>query len=185
MGSITKDARFGRINVRVNRCHGGLALQVLVLCTGNSARSIMAECLIHKYGNGRMKAYSAGSKPVGKVSPIAVELLRTEGHALDQLRSKSVHEFANHTDINLVINVCDSAKDDPCPVFANSPLNVHWSLPDPAAIKDDVAARQAFSDVYGALKKSIKALIDAEKAGLTGHALGAALRAAAPRMEGK
>ena len=136
-------------------------LNVLFLCTGNSARSILAEGLLNKLGSSRFRAYSAGSKPVGQPNPYAIERLVAEGISTDFARSKSWHEFTQADDmhIDLVITVCDSAAREVCPIFPGRALMVHWGLPDPAGLSDGRASRIAFGRTYSSLKKRILAML--------------------------
>lgn len=124
---------------------------VLFLCTGNSACSIMAEALISTMGHGRFKGYSAGSRPTGKVNPFAVEQIQRTGYPLENLRSKSWDEFgaqgAPHMDF--IITVCDSAAGEQCPVWPGHPVSSHWGFEDPAAVEGtDEQKREAFEKVY-------------------------------------
>lgn len=124
---------------------------VLVLCTGNSARSIMAEALINTMGSGRFRAYSAGSRPGGTVNPFAVEQVAATGYPLDLLRSKSWDEFAtpDAPRMDFVITVCDNAAGEVCPIWPGHPLTAHWGFEDPAAaIGTDDDKRRAFDRVY-------------------------------------
>ncbi|MBL4801411.1 MAG: arsenate reductase ArsC [Emcibacter sp.] len=134
---------------------------LLVLCTGNSARSIIAEALFNAIGGRYFKAYSAGSHPTGKVNPFAVEQIGTLDDTL-ALRSKSWDEFGGPMAPNLdfVITVCGNAAQEICPCFSGSPLHIHWGLPDPAAVTgpdDDI--RRAFTDCFELLQGRIKMLI--------------------------
>jgi len=135
--------------------------EVLFLCTGNSARSILGEVLLNELGRGRFRAYSAGSHPVGRVNPGAIEKLRAEGHETAGLRSKSWHEFtgADAPALDLVVTVCDSAAAETCPVWPGSPANLHWSLPDPAACRDPAERKAAFERVYTELRTKIMQLV--------------------------
>ncbi len=139
--------------------------KVLFLCTQNSARSILAECVLNRLGAGRFEAHSAGSRPAGRVNPGALEMLAREGHPTAQLRSKSWDDFARPgaPEMDLVITVCDNAAGEPCPVWPGAPTRAHWPLPDPAAIADPAARAAAFAKVYRKIEARVGALI-AEKA---------------------
>jgi len=133
---------------------------VLFLCTGNSARSILAEAIMNEIGAGRFKAYSAGSFPKGEVHPAALTLLKQSGHPVDGLRSKSWDEFAgpNAPQIDFVFTVCDNAANEVCPIWPGKPMTAHWGLPDPAAVvENDVEQRLAFTDTYRMLTNRIRA----------------------------
>jgi arsenate reductase len=124
---------------------------VLFLCTGNSARSIMAEALLNVRGKGRFQAFSAGSHPTGKVNPFAIELVEKLGYATENLRSKSWDEFAapGAPGIDFVITVCDNAAGEVCPIWPGRPNKAHWSFADPAAVQGtDDEKRRAFHDIY-------------------------------------
>ena len=116
---------------------------VLFLCTGNSARSILAECVLNRLGRGRFKAYSAGSFPKGQVHPVAIELLERQGYPTDALRSKSWDEFAaaGAPRLDFVFTVCDNAAGEVCPIWPGQPMTAHWGLPDPAAVEGTSAER--------------------------------------------
>ena len=132
---------------------------VLVLCTGNSARSILGEVLFNVLGKGRFKAYSAGSKPVGCVNPFALDLLLQQGHSIAGLRSKSWDEFAvaGAPQIDFIFTVCDNAAGETCPVWPGKPATAHWGIPDPAHIEDgDEAKRAAFRKAYEQLARRIQ-----------------------------
>jgi arsenate reductase (thioredoxin) len=133
-------------------------LNVLFLCTGNSARSIMAEAILNSMGAGRFTAYSAGSHPTGRVNPLAVELLRLNQVPTERLRSKSWDEFAQPgaPRMHVVLTVCDQAAAEACPVWSGAPMRAHWGLPDPAAAQgsDDVK-RRAFHLAYAELQRRI------------------------------
>lgn len=135
--------------------------KVLFLCTGNSARSIVAEVLLNALGDGSYRAFSAGSQPVGAVNPGALAVLRKHGHAVDGLRSKSWDEFSgsNAGEIDLVVTVCDNAAAESCPVWNGAPENLHWGLPDPARIEDDAERAAAFETTYQALTDRINVLM--------------------------
>ena len=130
---------------------------VLFLCTGNSARSILAEVLMNELGKGKYCAYSAGSHPVGQVNPGAIEKLRSAGHSVDGLASKSWDEFAGESaiDFDLVVTVCDNAAGETCPVWNGSPRRLHWGVADPAAHEDPDKRRAAFNHAYDALREKI------------------------------
>ena len=122
---------------------------VLFLCTGNSARSIIAESIMNRYGQGRFKAFSAGSHPKGKVHPYTIDLLKNLNYATDGLRSKSWDEFAvpGAPELNFVLTVCDDAANESCPVWPGQPMSAHWGVPDPAAVEGSEAVkRAAFAD---------------------------------------
>lgn len=135
---------------------------VLFLCTGNSARSQVAECILNRVGQGRFRAYSAGSQPSGEVHPLALDLLRNENHDVDALRSKSWAEFEadGAPQMDIVITVCDNAAAEACPVWPGQPITAHWGLPDPAAATGDDAQRKAsFADVYRELSVRLEKMV--------------------------
>ena len=131
-------------------------MNVLFLCTGNSARSIMAEGLLDKYGNGQFHAYSAGSFPTGQVNPYALERLQLEGITLADARSKSWNEFAqpDAPSLDFVITVCDNAANEVCPVWSGQPITAHWGVFDPAAM-DEKEKRLAFAKAFAILERRI------------------------------
>jgi arsenate reductase len=131
---------------------------VLVLCTGNSARSILGEVLFNHLGRGRFKAYSAGSKPAGKVNPGALELLQQQGYGTEGLRSKSWDEFAapGAPEFDFIFTVCDNAAGEACPVWLGHPATAHWGIPDPAHVEGDDARRAAFRKAYEQLARRIQ-----------------------------
>ena len=131
---------------------------VLFLCTGNSARSIMAEAILNKLGERNFHAYSAGSQPKGWVHPEAIQLLRSLGYETSGLRSKSWSEFADPGApiLDFVFTVCDNAAGEVCPVWPGQPMTAHWGLPDPAEAKGNPAeVTLAFKDTYRMLNQRI------------------------------
>lgn len=135
---------------------------VLFLCTGNSARSILAECTLNRLGQGRFQAFSAGSQPTGKVNPYALELLTGESYSIEGLHSKSWDEFSgpDAPSLDFIITVCGNAADEVCPVWPGHPATAHWGVPDPAAVIDNPeAARDAFLSAYAKLKARIQLFI--------------------------
>jgi protein-tyrosine-phosphatase len=131
---------------------------VLFLCTGNSARSILAECILNREGQGRFKAFSAGSHPKGQVHPFALDLLKKMNHPTAGLRSKSWDEFADADvpHLDFVFTVCDNAADEVCPIWPGQPMTAHWGVPDPAAAEGTDAERHlAFADAYRMLGNRI------------------------------
>ena len=135
---------------------------VLFLCTGNSARSILAEAALNRAGEGRFRAYSAGSQPKGTVHPEALRRLEAEGYDTATLRSKSWDEFSRPgaPAIDFVITLCDSAASESCPIWPGHPITAHWGLPDPAAVEGGDAERAAaFADTLQALDHRIARLL--------------------------
>ena len=129
---------------------------VLFLCTGNSARSILGEAIVNRLGGGRFRGFSAGSQPKGEVHPYTLDLLRQLNHPTGDLRSKSWDEFAapGAPELDFVFTVCDNAAKEVCPIWPGQPMSAHWGIPDPAAEK-----RAAFADAYGRLHNRIAAFI--------------------------
>jgi len=149
-------------------------LNVLFLCTGNSARSIMAETILNALGKGRFKAYSAGSHPTGRVSPLAIELLQANRLPVEGLRSKSWDEFAQADApfLHFVFTVCDQAAAEMCPVWPGQPMSAHWGVPDPAAVTgSDEVKRKAFFAAYSALNRRISIFVSLPLAKLDRMAL--------------
>ncbi len=131
---------------------------VLFLCTGNSARSIMAEAILARVGAGKFNAYSAGSQPKGAVNPHAINLLKRFNHNVDGFRSKAWDEFAqpDAPQLDFVVTVCDNAAGEVCPVWPGQPMTAHWGVPDPAAVEGSEAEiAAAFADSYGRLSNRI------------------------------
>lgn len=152
---------------------------VLFLCTGNSARSILAEGILNALGNGRFHAYSAGSFPKGRVNPLAVETLRNAGHDVSGLRSKSWDEFAGpeapHMDF--VFTVCDAAAGEACPLWPGRPVSAHWGFADPSHVEGDEATkRTAFANTYREIEQRIKQFLNLSIDRLDYTTLQAALR---------
>jgi protein-tyrosine-phosphatase len=133
---------------------------VLFLCTGNSARSILAEVILNRLGAGRFRAYSAGSHPKGEVHPLALALLRENGEDVRGLRSKAWDEFAapGAPVMDFVFTVCDSAAGEACPVWPGQPITAHWGVEDPAAVVGEAEGRRAFLRVYQVLERRIELL---------------------------
>jgi arsenate reductase len=159
---------------------------VLVLCTGNSARSILGEALFNHLGNGRVRAFSAGSQPKDHPHPAALRLLAAKGIDTAGLRSKSWNEFTGPQapQIDLAITVCGNAAGEACPVFAGAPLRAHWGLPDPAAVTGDHAAEdRAFEQTWAWLTMRINAFLALPTATMEQQDLSAAL-ARIGQMEG-
>jgi protein-tyrosine-phosphatase len=130
---------------------------VLFLCTGNSARSILAEAILNRIGGGKFVAHSAGSFPRSAVNPHALALLRHLDFKTDGLRTKSWDEFANGPPLDFVFTVCDNAANEVCPVWPGQPMTAHWGLPDPAAIEGSEAAIEAaFRDAMRVLQRRIE-----------------------------
>jgi protein-tyrosine-phosphatase len=132
---------------------------VLFLCTGNSARSILAEAILNKIGAGKFVAFSAGSMPTGKVKPHALALLRRLDLPTENARSKSWDEYAvpGAPQMDFVFTVCDNAASEVCPVWPGHPMTAHWGVPDPAAVEGDEArVAQAFRDAFGQLQRRIE-----------------------------
>ena len=141
---------------------GGRIYNVLFLCTGNSARSILAEVLVEHWGKGRFKGYSAGSFPKATVHPLALEELERRHLRVTGLRSKSWNEFARPGAplMDFVFTVCDQAAGEACPVWPGNPVTAHWGVPDPAAVDGaEVEQRRAFRDAYLALENRIKIFV--------------------------
>jgi arsenate reductase len=135
---------------------------VLFLCTGNSARSILAESILNHWGEGRFRGFSAGSHPRGAIHPCALKLLHSLELPTEGLRSKSWDEFATADApiMDFVFTVCDQAAGESCPVWPGQPITAHWGMPDPAAVTaSDVSQWQAFGDTFRALENRIKIFV--------------------------
>ena len=141
----------------------------LFLCTGNSARSIIAEVILNQLGAGKFHAYSAGSQPKGQVNPHTLTLLEGLGHDIAMLRSKSWSEFAapGAPDLDFVFTVCDNAAGEACPLWPGQPMTAHWGMPDPAAATGSAAeVALAFADAYRMLANRISLFINLPMAAL-------------------
>lgn len=151
---------------------------VLFLCTGNSARSILAEALMNHLGKGRFRAFSAGSHPTGKVNPFAVKLLENQGLPVDDLRSKSWDEFGapDSPPLDFVFTVCDNAAGEACPVWPGQPMTAHWGIEDPAAVEGaDIQKEAAFVAAFRYLKTRISVFTALPLASIDRMALGSKL----------
>ena len=136
---------------------------VLFLCTGNSARSILAESVLNRLGDGRFKGFSAGSFPKGEVHPYALELLERQSYPTKHLRSKSWDEFAKPgaESLDFVFTVCDNAAGEVCPIWPGQPMTAHWGLPDPAAVEGNEAERRlAFAETLRMLRNRIGVFVN-------------------------
>jgi len=152
---------------------------VLFLCTGNSARSVLAEGILRKDGAGRFNAFSAGSHPKGAVNPFALKVLESYGYPAEGYRSKSWDEFAapGAPVMDFVFTVCDSAAGEACPIWPGQPMTAHWGIEDPAAIKGtDIEKERAFVTAFRYLKNRISIFVSLPIRSLDRMALGAKLR---------
>jgi arsenate reductase len=132
---------------------------ILVLCTGNSARSILGEALFNTLGAGRFKAYSAGSHPAGRVNPFAIEQVLALGYPIEELRSKSWDEFAqpDSPQMDFIVTVCDKAAGEMCPLWPGQPVTAHWGFPDPAAVEGtDEVKRAAFASTLRQIRNRVQ-----------------------------
>jgi arsenate reductase len=142
---------------------------VLFICTGNSARSILAEAILNRAGNGTFNGFSAGSHPTGAINPNALELLRSLDHPTENLRSKNWQEFSEDDApaLDFTFTVCDNAAGEVCPVWPGQPMSAHWGLPDPAAVtgtRAEIAA--AFTETYRMLNNRIETFVNLPLASL-------------------
>lgn len=138
-------------------------MNVLFLCTGNSARSIIAEAILNREGMGRFRAYSAGSRPKGEVHPFALQLLHRLNHDTAGMRSKSWDEFArpDAPRMDFVFTVCDQAAAEECPFWPGQPMSAHWGVPDPAsAVGNDAERHLAFAETYRMLRNRISIFVN-------------------------
>ncbi|MGJ8626507.1 MAG: arsenate reductase ArsC [Sulfitobacter sp.] len=150
-------------------------MNILVLCTGNSARSILLESLLNHHGDGQITAFSAGSQPAGQVNPHAVNLLKKMGHETGTFRSKSWDEFGatDAPKMDIVITVCGSAAAETCPIWPGTPLRAHWGVEDPAAAPAETV-EAAFAQAYATLKRRADSFLAAsvttmDRAALAAH----------------
>lgn len=151
-----------------------MTLNVLFLCTGNSARSILAEALLNRLGSGRFAAFSAGSMPKGEVNPHALHLLSALNHDISGFRSKAWDEFAapGAPKLDFVFTVCDNAAGEVCPIWPGQPMTAHWGIPDPAAVEGTEAEiAVAFTEAYCQLKNRIEAFVNLPLSTLSGVGL--------------
>lgn len=136
------------------------SLNVLFLCTGNSARSILGEAILNHDGEGRFKAYSAGSNPTGTVNPWAIHTLKTLGYPAKGYSSKNWSEFTDGPEFDLIFTVCDSAAAETCPIWPGRPTSAHWGIPDPAVVEGSNAEKAAaFLDAFRMLKRRIDLML--------------------------
>ena len=153
---------------------------VLILCTGNSARSIIGEALFNTMASGRFKAYSAGSHPTGRVNPFAIEQVRALGYPVEDLRSKSWDEFAAQgaPELDFVITVCDKAAGEVCPLWPGQPITAHWGFPDPAALEGtDDEKRVAFAQTLRQMRKRVELFLSLPLEALDSMAIRKKMRA--------
>jgi arsenate reductase len=153
---------------------------ILILCTGNSARSILAEGLFNLLGAGRVQAFSAGSHPSGRVNPLALEQLQALSYPIDGLRSKSWDEFAQPGAplMDFIITVCDNAAGETCPLWPGHPVTAHWGVPDPAAVVGtDDEKRTAFAQTVQQLRRRVELFLSLPLATLDRSAIASKMRA--------
>ena len=155
------------------------SINVLVLCTGNSARSILGEALFNHLGRGRVRAFSAGSKPAGQINPVVLETLAKHGVPLPpDARSKSWDEFAvpGAPKLDYIFSVCASAAGETCPIWPGHPTTAHWGIADPAHVEPIDARREAFEKAFQSLEKRIKAFLALDLATMSAKDVAAAAR---------
>jgi arsenate reductase len=175
---VLRAAERGRGAVLLLNPAAGATMNILVLCTGNSARSILGEALFGYLGQGQVRAFSAGSKPKGVPHPGALRLLERRGIDIAPFRSKSWNEFTgpDAPPIDLAITVCGNAAGEACPVFMGSPLKAHWGLPDPAEVTGSEAeVDAAFEETWRLLEMRVRAFLALDRAAMDKSALQAAL----------
>ena len=160
---------------------GEKVLNILVLCTGNSARSLIGEALLNHLGGGRIKAHSAGSRPAGAPHPDALAVLKAHRVPAEDLRSKHWEEFSfpGAPQMDVVLTVCDRAASEVCPVWPGAPVACHWALPDPAAVAGDPATRRAaFEETFRVFEARVRRLVGPGFGGLPAGGFAARLTAA-------
>ena len=137
-------------------------INVLLICTGNSARSILGEALFNHLGAGRVRAFSAGSKPTGKVNPLALETLQNHGIRLADARSKAWDEFSvpDAPKMDFIFTVCDNAANEPCPIWPGRPATAHWGIPDPSRAEPVEARRKAFEEAFNQLEARVRVFLE-------------------------
>jgi len=173
-GAAAAFARFARQPGRTFQMTEKVPYNILFLCTGNSARSIMAEALVATMSKGRFKGYSAGSQPGGRVNPYAIELVKKTGYPLQNLRSKSWDEFAapGVPQMDFIITVCDHAAGEACPLWPGHPATAHWGFEDPAAVEGtDDEKRAAFERVFRQIEARMNAFLSLPLDALEKHAI--------------
>jgi arsenate reductase len=159
---------------------------VLFLCTGNTARSVLAESILTKEGGGRFRAFSAGSQPKGQVNPFAIKVLESYGYPTDGLRSKSWAEFAEPgaPQMDFIFTVCDNAAGESCPIWPGKPMSAHWGIEDPAAVEGtDIEKERAFVTAFKFMKNRITAFTSLPIESIDALSLGTRLREIG-RLEG-
>lgn len=153
---------------------------ILFLCTGNSARSILGEALVNKLGKGRFRGFSAGSQPKGQVHPMALDILGKMGFETEGLRSKNWQEFASPDapQMDFIFTVCDNAAGETCPVWPGKPITAHWGLPDPAAVEGE-GQREAFLETLRALRHRLELFFELPLASIDRMTISGKLKAIA------
>ncbi|MCP5088432.1 MAG: arsenate reductase ArsC [Rhodobacteraceae bacterium] len=155
-------------------------MNILILCTGNSARSILLESILRELGLGRINAFSAGSRPVGQVNPAALRLLKARHHPTSGLRSKSWNEFTGlrAPEMDIVITVCGNAREEECPIWPGAPLTAHWGVKDPAGVIGPLETiDQAFETAFERLEIRAQAFLKLDLGAMNQHEQLEALRA--------
>ncbi len=153
---------------------GQRILNVLFLCTHNSARSVLAECIMNRLGAGKFRGFSAGSMPSGRINPLAIDLLKSLNYDTSQLRSKSWSEFERPDApvFDFIFTVCDNAANEVCPIWPGHPMTAHWGIEDPSSAQGTEAERRlAFTEAYRMLSQRIGAFVNLPIASLDAMAL--------------